>query len=378
MAEDDDKGSKTQDATEKKLRNARQKGDVPISREAGHLAIYCGITALIAFVLPGWSPDLARALGAFFEMAAVTDIGSGQDGLLDIVSLILEPVKRLAQIAVIFLGLFFALAVLGGLAQGPVVVTVERVLPKLSKISPQSGIKRLLGVQNLVEFCKSLVKMLILGFVAMSIITSAIRAMLPGAGISPDILILRITEIAIRVMLWILALTIPVAIADFTWKRISHIRNQRMSIKELRDEFKESEGDPLIKAQRRKIGRKRRRVRLKKVVPQATLVITNPTHFAIALRYERGVDQAPICVAKGADLMARHIRLLAFDHDVPVIESKMLARVLYSVVEIDAPIPEVHWQAVAELVSFVLDMKHKVRRRLPDDAWLRTIDDEQG
>jgi len=162
------------------------------------------------------------------------------------------------------------------------------------------------------------------------------------------------------------------------WKRYSHNKKQRMTIKEVRDEHKETEGDPHIAARRMQIRRERVRQRISQSVPAATLVVTNPTHYAVALRYVRGVDVAPVCVAKGTDLVAARIRRIAYDSDVPVIESAALARALHATTEIDQVIPEAHWQAVAGLVSFVLDLRGRVRRELPFGSRLRGPGDEDA
>jgi flagellar biosynthetic protein FlhB len=164
---------------------------------------------------------------------------------------------------------------------------------------------------------------------------------------------------------------LPLTLGDIVWTRFSWLRKQRMTHKEIRDEHKEQEGDPQLKGRRLQIARRRSRQRMAQAVPKATLILTNPTHYAVALRYDQTVDAAPVCLAKGTDLMARRIREIAREHDIPVIENKPLARVLHAKVEIDEVVPVEHWQAVAEIVGYVLDLRRNIRRKPPAGSELR-------
>jgi flagellar biosynthetic protein FlhB len=169
-------------------------------------------------------------------------------------------------------------------------------------------------------------------------------------------------------------LVVALALFDVIYKRLSWIRKQRMTIKELRDEFKEQEGDPMIKGKRMEIRRQRARQRMGAAVSDATVVLTNPTHFAVALKYDADRHSAPVCVAKGADLMAAHIRRLARDSEVPVIENRPLARALYDVAQVDQVIPGEHWQAVAGIIRYILDTRRNIRASLPEGSTLREED----
>lgn len=181
---------------------------------------------------------------------------------------------------------------------------------------------------------------------------------------------------AVRVLGLVTTLMVPVAVLDVVWKRLRHLKKQRMTQQEVRDEYKDAEGDPHVAAKRAQIRRQRSRQRIAQSVPTATLVVTNPTHFAVALRYERGVDTAPVCVAKGTDRIAARIRRIAHDNAVPVIESPALARALYATAELDRAIPEAHWQAVARLVTYVFDLRRRIRRKPPEGARLRAPGDD--
>jgi flagellar biosynthetic protein FlhB len=148
-----------------------------------------------------------------------------------------------------------------------------------------------------------------------------------------------------------------------------------MTMQEVRDEHKDSEGDPQIRAKREGLRRARAKRRLAAAVPRATVVLTNPTHYAVALKYEQGVDAAPVCLAKGTDLIAAQIRRIAREHDIPIVENKPLARALHDMTEVDAQIPVAHWQAVAEIIAFVIDLRRNVRRDPPRGSALRLAGD---
>jgi flagellar biosynthetic protein FlhB len=194
---------------------------------------------------------------------------------------------------------------------------------------------------------------------------------MPGTVVFPEQIMPMLQTQVILTLSWVCGLMIPIVIADYMWKRHSYNKKQKMSMKELKDEHKDSEGDPQVKGKRQQIRRERAQQAIAMSVPKATLILTNPTHYSVALRYERGVDMAPTCVAKGTDLMAARIRKIAHEHEIPVIESRALARALYATVEVDQVIPEAHWPAVAELVGFVMDLKNNVKRKLPVEASLR-------
>ena len=374
---DTDDSSKTEEPTERKLRKARDKGDVATSKEVGHLFIYGGLLAFVGLYLPLKIATGASSLGALFDIAGAVDIGTGQAGLDDLRGILAPQVFQVGSIVAGSLGILLVAAIVSGALQGPFVVSKERITPKLEKISPAKGIKRIASANNLVEFAKSFVKLMLFGALASWVSWSAIRTLLPGTIMLPEFLPGMIGQNAVQLLAWIVLLMIPITGADIAWKRYSHHKKQRMTLKELRDEHKDSEGDPQIKGKRDQLRRARARQRMQQAVPTATLVVTNPTHFAVALRYDRGRDAAPVCVAKGTDQIAGRIRHLAHENEIPVIESRALARALHATCEIDHPIPKAHWAEVAELVAFVFDLRNKIRRQLPTGASLRRQEDEE-
>jgi len=269
------------------------------------------------------------------------------------------------------LGALIVSALVAVAIQGDTVVAAERIRPKLSKLDPLQGLKRMFSLDSLVEFAKSVLKVLVVGSVAVWISYHAVAGIWQSESFLPEFIVGYLQHY-VALLLGIAAVfATAVALADIIYKRMRWMAKQRMTIKEVRDELKESEGNPLIKGKRMEIRRRRARQRLRQAVPEATVVLTNPTHYAVVLRYEPGEDMAPICTAKGADLMAAQIRKLAHDSEVPVVENRPLARALFDVAEIDKAIPTEHWQAVAEIIRYILDLRDNISRDAPAGSSLR-------
>lgn len=376
MSEDTDQDAKSEQATEQKLRKAREKGDVPISREAGQMLGFCALLALAVLAGSGGVLDAVQRMGGLFATAAQAEAGKGLSGAGDLAPVLLQAVGPAGGLAAVALGLMLLASVLAGLLQGPFVIAAERIRPKMNRLSPAAGLKRIMGTDHLVDFAKGLAKLCAIGGAGLWVVWSLVGTLLPGTVVEPEWLPALLGDAAVRILGLVCVMVVPVALFDLVWKRISHLRKQRMTLQEVRDEYKETEGDPHVAAKRAQIRRQRARQRLLQSVPTATLVVTNPTHYAVALRYERGVDAAPVCVAKGTDRIAARIRAIAHDNAVPVIESPALARALHAVAELDRSIPEEHWQAVARLVTFVFDLRRRIRRKPPEGARLRHPSDE--
>ncbi|GAA6199865.1 flagellar type III secretion system protein FlhB [Aquicoccus sp. SU-CL01552] len=373
--QDQDKSQQTQEPTEKKLREARKKGDVPSSRETGNMMVVLSLVLVTAFVLPWQGPRLAEALGALIEGAGTVQVGNGRAGLTALGLVLRDMGTTLALVLSPLFLLILTGGVVGVLIQGETVVALDRIKPKLSKVSPAQGLKRLFSANTLVEFGKSLIKVLVVGGLALWVTDRAVRGIWEAPGFVPETLPGYMLDATRRLLIAATVFLVPVAILDILWNRFDWRRRQMMSVKEVRDEMKESEGDPQIKGRRAALRRARARQRMATAVPHASVILTNPTHYAVALKYDQSVDAAPVCVAKGADLMARRIREIAFEHDVPIVENKPLARTLFDQVEIDETVPVEHWQVVAEIIGFVMEYKKNRNRKLPVGSVLRTTPD---
>lgn len=376
MAGDDteDKDSKTEEATEQKLRKAREKGDVPSSKEVGNTMSIFALFLLTIFVLPNAAGPMTAALGALISDAATMQVGAGETGVNDLSGILrglFSPlVAALAPAAAIMIGL----ALFGVFLQGDVVVSAERIKPRLSKVSPMAGLKRLFSSETAIEFLKNLAKVSVVATIGTVVAQRAVTTIWDVPGFVPETLPSFLRQEIALILLGSTVFLVPLAVFDVIWKRAKWHKKQRMSMKEVRDEHKDSEGDPMIRMRRDQLRRKRAQQRAAQTVPTATVVLTNPTHYAVALRYEPGQDAAPVCVAKGMDLMAAQIRKLARENDVPVLENKPLARALHASVEIDQEIPAEHWQAIAEIIRYVMDLRREIAVRPPEG----TVEHEEG
>ncbi|WP_375689903.1 flagellar biosynthesis protein FlhB [Pseudooceanicola sp. LIPI14-2-Ac024] len=376
MAEgpEEDKASKTEEPTPRKLQKAREKGDVPSSRETSNMMVVMSLFAITAFLMPVVIAPLAGVLRGIFEMAGQVTIGEGATGLKDIgtVTWMLSRGVGVTMAPVLVVMIVCALA--GIAMQGETVVALERMKPKLSKISPLAGFKKIFSFSNLVEFFKSLVKLAVVGAIALTICYQTVMQLAEVQGVLPEAVPDLARRQAAKILLIVAVILSFVAVADVVWKRFEWRNKQKMTIKEIRDEMKEIEGDPHIKGKRMQIRREKSRQRMAQAVPRATVVLTNPTHFAVALEYNGDKHSAPVCVAKGADLMAAQIRKLAREAEVPIVENKPLARALFDVAEVDKEIPVEHWEAVAAIIGYVIDLGKNVRREPPKGSSLRLWD----
>jgi flagellar biosynthetic protein FlhB len=250
--------------------------------------------------------------------------------------------------------LLLALAAFGGnVIQHRLVWSLDPITPKLSKISLTAGLQRLFSKQALANFVKGLAKLGLLGAIMVAMMWPE-RFRLDSLITADPSAILPITlTLSLKVLGAVVVVLALIAAVDYFFQYRQWFERQKMSIREMKEEFKQTEGDPKVKAKIRQLRQGRMRKRMMAAVPQASVVITNPTHFAVALKYDRGMN-APICVAKGADLIAKKIREVATEHGIPIVENPPLARILHSTVEIDQEIPPEHYKAVAEVIGYVM------------------------
>ncbi len=340
---------KTLDPTDKKLDDARQKGDVPMAPEMRHATMFVAMLVVMGglgvITVQGLGMILVRLWGGADEFRMSPDGAQAfATGILGAFATAMVPV----------LSAMFGFALLGGILQGRPMIAWTRIKPKFSKLNPVSGAARLFGKQSLVEFLKTLAKLCIVVGITYSV------AWPHAAGIERLVgADLQATGAAANGIVWamlqpIATLVGALALFDFVWQRRAYLKKMRMSLQEVKDEHKESEGDPKIKGKIRQMQMQRARSRMMANVPKASVVITNPTHYAVALQYDHGAMAAPVVVAKGVDAVALKIREIAAANNIPLVENRPLARALYASAELDRPIPVEHYAAVAEVISFVM------------------------
>ncbi len=346
---DEDRQSRTEEATETKLRDAMDKGNLPVSREAAHFAGLLAMLGAAILILPRAAGGVSLRLAALLDHADESRVGDGGEAVRLFTAL--AGVMASALLPII---LVLAAAGIGACAvQNPLRFSTERLAPKLSRLAPGAALRRLLGAQGAAEFGKSLAKVLGLGLITLWVLRADAPALFDAAWRDPSLLPANILLVAVHLLAASALAMGLVAGGDVLWARRRWRAALRMTRHEVKEERRQSEGDPLVKARLRSIALDRARRRMIANVPRATLVVTNPTHFAVALRYVRAEGGAPTVVAKGQDLLALRIRERAAEHGVPVVEDRPLARALYDQVEVDQMIPAQFYRAVAEVLNML-------------------------
>jgi flagellar biosynthetic protein FlhB len=354
---DDDAAEKNQDPTQKRLDDALDRGDVAKSQEVNTWFLIAGATLVLssfAGAIGGGIQLPLRNLIAKSWMLAVDG-----PGLLALSQSLGYAV--IAALGIPFLMLMIA-AVAGNLLQHRLVWSAEALTPKLSKISPLAGAKRIFGKQSAANFLKGLFKLIALGIVMFAVLWPERHRLDAMIRLDPAAIMGVIKTLTLQLMGAVVAMLALVAIADFFFQYRQWYERQKMSLQEIKEEFKQSEGDPHVKGRIRQLRHARMKKRMMAAVPKASVIITNPTHYAVALSYDRGMA-APVCVAKGTDMIALKIREIAKAHDVPIVENVALARALHASVEIDDEIPVEHYQAVAEIIGYVMGLKRGIAGR---------------
>ncbi|WP_298256800.1 flagellar biosynthesis protein FlhB [Bradyrhizobium sp.] len=350
MADEDDSGERTEDPTQKRLDEAQERGDVAKSQEVNTWFMISGAT----LVLSTFSGSIGGIETPLRNLVANSwMIRTDGPDLLRLAQNLEYAVFGAVGVPILMLMLA---AIAANMLQHRLVWSGESLKPKLSKISPMSGAERIFGKQALANFAKGLFKLVALGSVMTAILWPERHRLESMLKLDPSAMLGVVVSMALHLMGAVVAMLAVVAIADYFFQYRQWYERQKMSLQEIKDEFKQSEGDPHIKGRIRQLRHARMKKRMMAAVPKASVIITNPTHYSVALSYERGMP-APICVAKGVDLIALKIREVAGQHNIPIVENVPLARALYATVEIDEEIPVEHYHAVAGIIGYVMGLK---------------------
>jgi len=346
---------KTEVPTEKKRRESREEGQVAFSKELSSAALLAGIVLTLVATSPIILDAMRQLMSQLFR-----DLAQSEELSIDSIFTlsgeifyIILPAFAPFLAVIIFVGIFASVLQVG------VLITFKAISPKFNKISPLTGLKRLFSSQSLADFLKSMAKLIIVGFVGYLTYIEKITE-LNGLSVSTpeSILIYNFTVVAEVAGKIVLAL-VAIAIFDYFYQRWHHEQQLMMTKQEVKDETKQTEGDPQLKARIRQIQREMSNARMMQEVPKADAVIVNPTHFSVAILYDRDVMTAPEVIAKGADHLALRMRTVARENNVPILERPELARDLYANVEIGDDIPERFYKAIAEILAFV----YRLRKR---------------
>ena len=353
MADQDD-ASRTEEPTSKRLADARERGQVAVSQDAKLWAALTASAILTGFWLPGAALHLYQLILPFLEAPERFAFGSeeGQAGFAQVV------IDLGGIVAPVILALSFV-AIASSLAQSGLIWAPGRIKPDVGKISPLRGLQRLCSIQSCVDFGKGLIKVAVVAAIAGALCLPLLHSAEASLGWSLAQTLQQLSRNATHVLGGAAAAMLIIAIFDYVLQWQSLRRQLRMTKQEVREEFKQAEGDPHVKGQLRRLRMERSRKRMMTAVPHATVVITNPTHFAVALSYEMATMPAPKVVAKGMDFLAQRIRALAEAHDVPIVENPPLARSLYAAVDVDEEVPAEHYQAVAQVIGYVMRLDQR-------------------
>jgi flagellar biosynthetic protein FlhB len=351
MADENDSSDKTEHPTQKRLDDAHDRGDVAKSQEINTWFVIAGGT----LVLSTFSGSIGGGIMVPLRNLIANSwmIHADGPGLLQLAQSL--GYVLMATLGVPFLMLALA-AIAGNMIQHRLVWSGESLKPKFSKISPGAGAKRIFGKQAAANFGKGVFKVVALGAVMTAVLWPERHRLEAFVRFDPAALLGATTGLTVHLMTAVVAMLAAVAIADYLFQYRQWFERQKMSLQEMKEEFKQSEGDPHVKGRIRQLRQARMKKRMMAAVPKASVVITNPTHYSVALSYERGMS-APVCVAKGVDTIALKIREVAGQHDIPIVENVPLARALYATVDIDDEIPVEHYHAVAEIIGYVMGLR---------------------
>lgn len=344
---------KTEEPTGKKLSDARKKGQIPKSIDLNSAVVL--LFVMFAFNLFG---DSLYTNGRLFIIESYKYLTKEIMNNGDVLSLFLFMIKNGATAALPIVLTVLVIGVASNLLQSGFIITSESIKPKFEKINPIQGFKRFFSKRSFVELLKSIAKVTLVAYVAYGFISSKMNDILKTSDLNPNGIFPFVKSITDSGLSRIVVTMLLIGIIDFVFQRRQYKKDLRMTKQEIKEEFKQMEGNPEIKS---KIKQKQREMSMRRMmqeVPKATVVVTNPTHFAVALKYEKNESAAPVVVAKGADLVALKIKEIAKENKVPIVENKQLARTLYASVEINEIIPADLYQAVAEIIAYVYSMKN--------------------
>lgn len=355
MAADHNKDQeKNEQATPKRREEARKKGQVAKSQEVASVAVLLSGLVFFYFASPGMADGLMRLMRWLFSQSGQFDLDFGSIQLL--ASIVTTRVLYL------LLPLFLAVlsvAMIVNCMQVGFVISAEPITPKLSKIDPIKGFQRLFSLRSFIDLVKNLLKIFIISFIVYITIKGELESIFPLMDQNAGGILLYISRVSLKIIFRACLALIILAVLDYAYQRWEFEKSLKMSKQEVKDEHKQSEGDPLTKARVKRLQREMARNRMMANVPKADVVITNPTRLALALQYDQAKMSAPKVIAKGRGLVAEKIKEIAMENGITIVENKPLARVLYKVVGIEQVIPETLYRAVAEVLAYVYNLKAK-------------------
>jgi flagellar biosynthesis protein FlhB len=355
MSDDQDPAQKTEEPTQRRLEEAVKKGQIAFSREITSFLVLGGFLYFITWLLPSDSRKAANMLESFIDHAG--DIRLNDNNIGEILK---RSIGYYGQLVAVPLAIAAFAALFSSFIQnGKIIFSFDPVTPKLEKISPLKGLGKMFSAKSLVEFLKGIIKIAIIIIVIYLTLYDQFNHLKVLHDDSLATIGYYIKELNREVLTVVCIMMAIIAAMDFLYQRHSYMQNLRMSKHEIKEEYKQTEGSPEVKSKLRALRMEKAKRRMMAEVPKADVIITNPTHYSIALKYDGAKSKAPICIAKGIDKVAFAIREIAKDNDIPIIEDRPLARAMYDKVELDEEIPVEYYKAVAEIISYVYKIKGK-------------------
>jgi flagellar biosynthetic protein FlhB len=367
MAEDSDK---TEEPTEHKLQEARKKGQIFKSQELISTAMLL-VTAGVLIAMGGWMFGEVKSFTIYTwgDLFANADF-KNRDVMLDMLQVVLAFLKILAPL----LASAFVVAILVNIAQIKFIFSTEPLIPKLSKINPMQGAKRIFSAKSVMELAKQIAKLTVIGWICYKVVTYSLLDLVKLVGADIDFTVALVRGICIEIIKKVWVGMLVIAIVDYVFQKKQFMKEMKMSMQELKDEYKDTEGNPQVKGKIRQLMRQASQQRMMEGAGNANAVVTNPTHLAVALKYEPGVDPAPMVVAKGERLLAVQIKVIAEDNNIPVIENVELARALFGACEVGQAIPPDLYKGVAEILAYIFKLKkRRMQRRRKSAAGMRAM-----
>ncbi len=354
MAEDQDDAQKTEDPTHKRLEDARKKGQIPQSREINHFFVLFAFMIILTVLSPSMMKKGFFSLRAF--ITSPHDIQADGGNIHQIFAKISGDMLGILALPI---GLIMVLALAASISQSKFNFSLESIKPKLEKISPLKGLKKMFSMKSFMEFFKGILKLTIVATVSYLAISPSMDKLRLLPNMTVDAILLMLMGLAGKMLMGVLIIMFIIALADYAYQRFEFIKSMRMTKQEVKDEYKQQEGDPIVKQRLRAIRMERARVQMMANVADSDVVVTNPTHYAVALKYESMTMNAPMVMAMGTDDVAERIKERAKEHKIPILRNPPLARAIYASGKVEEEIPMEHYQAVAEVISYIYKLKGK-------------------
>ena len=352
--EDDDESSKTEEPSERKIEKAKEEGDTAVSQDAKSFIMLIGMLFVVWLIFP--------IMMKWFYYYTIKFIESPESIPTDpqhFQRLLISSGIAILKIMAIPFAIFMIFGVLASISQTGFIYAPKKLEPNWNKLNIFAALPNFINMKKVVESLKGVIKITVISFVAILVVTPWLKKVNLMPTMETTSILSFIHKIVILLIFTVVIAVFIIAVADYLYQRYSHLKKLRMTKQEVKEEYKQMEGDPLVKSKIRQIRTERARHRMMENVPKADVVIVNPTHYAVALEYKMEQMDAPVVLAKGIDHLALRIKALAEEHEIPIVENPPLARALFASVEIDQAIPPEHFKAVAEVIGYVMQLKNQ-------------------